>query len=317
MLFNEVLVTGGAGFIGSQLLKSLAPISKHIYVIDDLFSGNKNAIPDSKNITFYEDTYLNQDLLKSIIPKVEYVFHVACRNLVVSVEEVFKDFETNLYGGYLLLDTIKSYGKQIKKVVYTSTSSIYGAADIIPTPESYYKVELPYAASKFSTEHYCQVFYHLYNLPVTICRLSNVYGPGQLSSNPYCGVIAKFFDAVTTGKPMIIYGDGSQTRDFTYVDDVIDALLLMCTHSKTTGQVYNIGTGIETSIASLAEKIHNITERFEPQYKFMPKRTVDKVPRRAVDVNKIQNELNWIAKYNLDEGLRKTVEWMRLKKERD
>ncbi|WP_089967528.1 NAD-dependent epimerase/dehydratase family protein [Lihuaxuella thermophila] len=310
MKYGSILVTGGAGFIGSQLIKKLAPCSKHIYVIDDLSSGDKNLIPDKDNITFFQDTILNTKLLSSILPYIEHVFHLACRNLVLSIENHERDLETNLYGGYTLLNAIKTYAGQIKRFVYTSSASIYGNADILPTPESYHKIELPYAASKFAMEHYCQVYYHLYQLPVTIVRLSNVYGPGQLSTNPYCGVVAKFFDAIQDGKPFIIYGDGSQTRDFTYVEDAIDALMLVSAHSKAEGQVYNVGTGTETSINSLAQKIGGLTGHPCYPTRYSPKRPTDKVIRRAVDTSKIQKELNWRAKFSLNEGLMKTYEWI-------
>ena len=114
----------------------------------------------------------------------------------------------------------QKYCLNLKRFVYTSTASIYSDAEVLPTTEDHYKIRLPYAASKFATEHYCAVYYHLYKLPVCVLRLSNVFGPGQTTENPYCGVVAKFFAAAMAKKPLIIYGDGQQTRDFTYIDDV-------------------------------------------------------------------------------------------------
>lgn len=309
MRFSQVLITGGAGFIGSQLVKRLAPISKKIYIIDDLSTGNKNNIPSYDNIIFFHDTLLNRKLLCSIIPEVEHVFHLACRNLILSVKDINKDLEINLFGGQLLLDSIQKYGNHLKRFVYTSTSSVYGDADIIPTPESYYKIGLPYAASKFAMEHYCQVYNQLYQIPTTIVRLSNVFGPGQLISNPYCGVVAKFFDDIKNDRPLRIYGDGSQTRDFTYIDDVINALLMVSSHSKTIGQIYNVGTGIETSIISLAKEIGRIAKKNELSIDFLPKRTIDTVTRRSVDISKIRNDIRWSPKYNLVEGIYKTYLW--------
>lgn len=309
MRFNQVLITGGAGFIGSQLVKRLAPISKKIYIIDDLSTGNKNGIPNYENIIFFHDTFLNKKLLSSIIPEVEYVFHLACSNLMLSVKDISKDLEVNLYGGQLLLDSIQKYGKHLKRFVYTSTSSVYGDADVIPTPESYYKIGLPYAASKFAMEHYCQVYYQLYQIPTTIVRLSNVFGPGQLISNPYCGVVAKFFDDIQKDQPLKIYGDGSQTRDFTYIDDVINALLMVCSHPKAIGQIYNIGTGIETSIIRLAKEIGKVAKKNELSYHFLPKRTIDTISRRSVDISKIRNDIKWTPKYNLGEGIYRAFLW--------
>ncbi len=311
MKFGNVLVTGGAGFLGSQLIKKLLPVAEHIYVIDDLSTGNRDTIAQSDKVTFYQDSITNEKLLEDIMPQVEWVYHLACRNLLLSAVDMKGDFTTNLYGGYLLLQKAKSHGTRLKRFVYTSTASIYGNAQVLPTPESYYQITMPYSASKFSTEHYCQVYYHMYQFPVTILRLSNVYGPGQYVSNPYCGVVMKFFDAIQKGEPIPIYGDGTQTRDFTFVDDTMEALLLAGQHPETIGKVYNVGTAKETSINQLAEMIIKITEHKTYQIQFQPNRIVDKVYRRAVDAVKLQHDLQWQPRFSLHEGLAKTYEWIK------
>lgn len=310
MKLGNVLVTGGAGFLGSQLIKKLLPISEHIYVIDDLSTGNRKTIPDSDKITFYQDSITNEQLLERIMPKVEYVYHLACRNLLLSVIDLEEDFNTNLRGGYLLLQKAKLHCPQLKRFIYTSTASIYGNAPVLPTPESYYQITMPYSASKFATEHYCQVYYHMYQLPVTILRLSNVYGPGQIISNPYCGVVTRFFDAIEKNEPIPIYGDGTQTRDFTFVDDAMEALITAGIRPEAIGKTYNVGTGIETSINQLAEIIINISDHKTNQIQFQSKRLVDKVYRRAVDVLQIQQELQWFPQYSLYDGLMKTYQWL-------
>lgn len=311
MEFGKVLVTGGAGFLGSQLVKKLLPISEHIYIIDDLSTGNRNSIPKSEKITFYHESITNEELLEKILPEVEWVYHLACRNILLSVVDMKEDFQTNLVGGYLLLQKAKTHGSKLKRFIYTSTASVYGNASILPTPESHYEITLPYSASKFSMEHYCQVYYHMYKLPVTILRLSNVYGPGQLLSNPYCGVVAKFFDAAQKGDPIPIYGDGTQTRDFTFIEDTMDALLLAGQHADGIGQIYNVGTGIETNINQLAKMIIHITDSKADQIQYQPKRIIDKVYRRSLNINKIQEGLQWSPRFNLYNGLQKTYEWLK------
>lgn len=311
MEFGKVLVTGGAGFLGSQLVKKLLPISEHIYIIDDLSTGNRNSIPKSEKITFYHENITNEELLEKILPEVEWVYHLACRNILLSVVDMKEDFQTNLYGGYLLLQKAKTHGSKLKRFIYTSTASVYGNASILPTPESHYEITLPYSASKFSMEHYCQVYYHMHKLPVTILRLSNVYGPGQLLSNPYCGVVAKFFDAAQKGDPIPIYGDGTQTRDFTFIEDTMDALLLAGQHADGIGQIYNVGTGIETNINQLAKMIIHITDSKADQIQYQPKRIIDKVYRRSLNINKIQEGLQWSPRFNLYNGLQKTYEWLK------
>lgn len=310
MNFGNVLVTGGAGFLGSQLIKKLLPQSEQIYVIDDLSAGQRESIPDSPKIIFYKESITNKELLAQLIPKVEWVFHLACRSLSKSVDDMEADFHVNLQGGICMLEQCRLHGHRLKKFIHASTASIYGNAATIPTPEPDYQILLPYAASKFAVEHYCQVYTHLYQLPITVLRFSNVYGPGQLASNPYCGVVAKFFDAVKSGQPMIIYGDGEQTRDFTFVDDVLDAILTAATNENSIGKVYNVGTGSQAKVNGLAELIKSITGVPDHPISYLPKRTVDTVRYRAVDPSAIRRDLSWSAQHSLPQGIAKTFRWL-------
>ena len=311
MNFGKVVVTGGAGFLGSQLVRRLLPLCDHIYVIDDLSTGNRAAVPQSDRIKFYKESITYVKVLEEVLPDVEYIFHFACKNLVLSVENINSDFETNLYGGFMLLQKAQEYSKGLKRFVYASTASIYSEASVLPTPESYYDIKLPYAASKFSMEHYCHVYHQMYQLPVSILRFSNVYGPGQLASNPYCGVVAKFFEAALNQKPMIIFGDGSQTRDFTFVEDAMDAVLLASVEEKAVGSVYNVGTGIETSVLDLAKEVQKVSGYKDLPLQFAPKRKVDNVQRRRISAKKIQTELNWKNNHSLAEGIAKTYSWLK------
>jgi UDP-glucose 4-epimerase len=308
-MFDNILVTGGAGFVGSQLVKKLIPICNHIYVIDNLSTGNHQAVPSAKNITFIEGSILDDKLLKDILPKISVIFHLACRNLLLSVGDVEEDLKQNLLGGFRLLQCTKEYCPNLQRFIYTSTASVYGNSETIPTPEKNYSISLPYSASKFGVEHYCSVFYNLYQLPISILRLSNVYGPGQSPTNPYCGVIAKFFNQIKLSKPIKIHGDGTQTRDFTYIEDVLDALLLAASHPKAVGEIFNVGTGIETSINQLAQMIIEVCDHQDTPLHHKSKRVIDKIYRRAVDVNKIESHLNWTPNYSLYEGLVRTANW--------
>lgn len=312
MKFGNVLVTGGAGFLGSQLVKHLLPISEHITIIDNLRTGLRSNIPQSDKITFYEESITNEELLEQVLPEVEWVFHLACLNLLLSSQNLREDFNANLYGGFILLEKAKTHCPKLKRFVYTSTASVYGNAAIIPSPESYHRVSMPYSASKFSMEHFCQVYYHMYRLPIVTLRLSNVYGPGQNLSNPYCGVVTKFFDAVEHQKPIYIHGDGKQTRDFTFIEDVMDAIILAGEHPEVDGKVYNVGTGKETSINQLAETIIKITDADKAhRIEYTPRYAFDKVERRAVDPSLIQRELQWSPRYSLEDGLAETFEWIK------
>lgn len=307
--YEHVLVTGGAGFIGSQLLLKLIPRSRRITVIDDCSTSMRENVPTVEQITFIEASYVNEQLLERVLPSVTHIYHVACKNLVLSVDNMDEDFHVNCFGGYLLLKKAKELCPNLQRFVYTSTASVYGNADLFPTPESSFCTTTPYAASKLSLEHYCQVYDHMHNMPVVVLRLSNVYGPGQLTSNPYCGVVAKFFEMADQGRPFPIYGDGTQTRDYTYIDDALAALLLAGHHPATRGHVFNVGTGIETSVLQLAEMVSDISGRSMPRLTFHPQRRVDVVQRRCLDASLLQRTLNWEACTNLAHGLRKTDQW--------
>lgn len=309
--FGRVLVTGGAGFIGSQLLLRLLPVSEHITVIDDCSTSRRENVPVSDRITFHEMSYVNEELLEQVLPGTTHIFHLACRNLVMSAENMDDDFHVNLYGGYLLLQKAMHLCPDLQRFVYTSTASVYGNAEQFPTPENWYQTSVPYAASKFSMEHYCQVYFRMHQLPISVLRLSNVYGPGQLTTNPYCGVVAKFFEEAELEKPFTIFGDGTNTRDYTYIDDAIDALMAAGVHPEAIGKVFNVGTGVETSVMELAEHISRIAGQSEPAISWHPKRKVDIVRRRSLDAGLLRSTLGWEPQVNLASGLRKTDQWRR------
>lgn len=309
-LFDKVLVTGGAGFIGSQLLRQILPLSRSVIVIDDCSTGRRENVPCSERLTFIEESFVNESLLDEVLPGTTHIYHVACRNLVMSAQNTDVDFHVNLYGGYLLLKKAKERCPKLERFVYTSTASVYGNADVLPTPESSYETTIPYAASKFSMEHYCQVYQRMYQLPIAVLRLSNVYGPGQSTSNPYCGVVAKFFESAAAGLPFQIYSDGTQTRDYTYIEDAVEALLTAGTHSAAVGNVFNIGTAVETSVNRLAEMIAEICGITSPVVNYQPKRPVDVVYRRCLDAGLSYRMLGWKAQTELAQGLLKTYQWL-------
>ena len=271
MTYGNVLITGGAGFIGSQLIKKILPYCRRIDVIDNLSTGRLDAIPQSSKIRVFTDTITNRCLLEKLLPDIDYIFHLACSNLIKSVGDIEGDYDTNLYGGYILLQSAHSICRDLKRIVYTSTASIYGNAAVLPTTEDYYQITFPYSASKLAVELYCSVYHHLYKLPFSVVRLSNVYGPGQSTLNPYCGVIAKFFEAIMCKNPLVIYGDGKQTRDFTYIEDALEALMITAGQNDAIGKIYNVGTEIETSINDLADKVNKITA-IQAVVKHAPKR---------------------------------------------
>jgi UDP-glucose 4-epimerase len=167
----------------------------------------------------------------------------------------------------------------------------------------------PYAVSKFAGEGYCHAFYESYELPTAVVRYSNVFGPGQTPENPYCGVVAKLFSAALAGEPLMIHGDGEQTRDYTFVDDAVAATLNAAISPKAVGQAYNVGTGVETSVNRLAELIVEISGS-PSETEYLDRRDIDNIRRRVVNIEKIRRELRWSPAATLEQGLRQTHAWL-------
>jgi UDP-glucose 4-epimerase len=171
-----------------------------------------------------------------------------------------------------------------------------------------------YSASKYSAEVYARTFFEVFNLPVTVLRYSNVYGPNQAPINPYCGVIGKFIASALADEPLKIYGNGMQTRDYTYVDDAVNATIAAAIHPEAVGEDYHIGTGCETTVNQLAHSILKITES-NSGIEHVSNRDIDNISRRSIDINKAITDLNYQPHYSIAEGLKKTVNWFKLSAE--
>jgi UDP-glucose 4-epimerase len=198
----------------------------------------------------------------------------------------------------------------IERVVYTSSASVYGNPRYLPINEDDRLSTLnPYAASKLAGENYCSAFYESYGVPVVVLRYSNVYGINQTPTNPYCGVVSRFFDSLISGNPPMIHGDGEQTRDFTYVGDVVEATMLAALSPKAEGEVFNVGTGKETSVNELVQYLIHITGS-DIQPKYVDKRDIDNIRRRVMNIEKIRRVLRWVPSTTLYRGLVYTHEWL-------
>lgn len=306
---ERILVTGGAGFVGSNIVRRLLGVGASVIVLDDFFTGCEENLPsaDSK-LEVVRGSVVDFELVRDIVRKVGVVIHEAARNIIVSTRNPREDFEVNIGGTLNVL--LAAREAKIKRVIYASSASVYGNPRYLPINEDDATNLLsPYAVSKFSGESYCTAFYESYGLSTTVVRYSNVYGPFQRPDSPYCGVIAKFFQAAMTGEPPRIHGDGEQTRDFTYVADVVDATLLAAVFAKAEGQVYNVGTGREYTLNQLARLIIQITgAKVKPTY--VDRRDIDNIRRRALNIEKIRRELRWIPRSTLELGLQRTYRWL-------
>ena len=303
---RRVLVTGGAGFVGGRLVRNLVEQGAQVTVLDDLFTGQAEIIPTSAQ--FVKGSVTDEGLVRELVADSSIVFHLAARNIIASTKNPRDDFETNIGGTLNVL--LAARESRPDRVVYTGSASVYGNPRTIPINEDDPVTMLsPYAVSKMGGEHYCQAFYENYGVRVAIVRYSNVYGIGQRPDNPYCGVVSKFFASALEGETLSIHGDGMQTRDFTYIDDAVDATLMAGIHPRAEGEVFNIGTGIETSVNSLAEAIGRAIDR-PIKIEHIDRRDIDNIRRRVVNIEKIRRMLHWTPQITLDRGLSETAHWL-------
>jgi UDP-glucose 4-epimerase len=302
---RRVLVTGGAGFVGSALVRRLIESGARVAVLDDLFTGRRDAVPTGAE--FIEGSVTDEPLVRDLVKRHTVVFHLAARNIIASTANPRDDFATNIGGTLNVL--LAARDSNVERVVYTSSASIYGNPRSIPINEDDRLVPLtPYAVSKLAGEHYCLAFYESYGLPVAVVRYSNVYGPYQRPENPYCGVVSKFLIAAFAGQTLCIHGDGGQTRDYTFVEDAVDATLTAATHPRAEGEVFNVGTGVETSVNDLAAAIGRASGR-DVTIEHIDRRDIDNIRRRVVNIEKIRLMLRWSPQVALDRGLAETVRW--------
>jgi len=309
-LGQRIAVTGGAGFVGSNVDRRLLAEQAHVVVLDDFYTGDQNNLPaGDSNREVVRGSVTDFDLVRSVTAGASLVFHLAARNIIVSTRNPREDYEVNIGGTLNVLLAARELN--IPRVVYSSSTSVYGNPRYLPINEDDATNMLsPYAVSKFAGENYCKAFYESYGLSSAVVRYSNVYGTAQRPDNPYCGVVSKFFESAMKGESPRIHGDGEQTRDFTYIDDVVEATLLAGISPKADGQVYNVGTGREVTVNQLARTIIEITgAKVEPAY--VDRRDIDNIRRRVVNIEKIRRELRWIPTFTVEQGLRRTYEWLK------
>ncbi len=302
----KILVTGGAGFIGSHLVNRLIKENHNVTVIDNLSTGKKEYL-DLKAKFYKADI---QDLKISQIfkkEKPEIVFHYAAQiDLRKSVENPIEDAKINILGGLNVLENCKKY--KVKKIIFTSTGgAIYGEADIVPTSENYPAYPLsPYGIAKLTIEKYLSYYYKVFDLPFVALRLANIYGPRQ-NSKGEAGVVAIFSDMMLSGEQPTINGDGRQTRDYVYVEDVVIASMLAMKKNKVG--IFNVGTAKETNVNTILKKLKKLTKS-ECKEIHKPVKAGEQ-KRSCLDYSKIKKEFGWQPKYNLENGLKETIKWFK------
>ena len=304
MNFNRVLVTGGAGFIGSHLMTRLLKEGFEVVVLDNLSTGgleNLELCLENENFRFVKGSIIDEQMVRDALKDVEAVFHLAAITSVpYSVEYPDVTREVNVDGTRKLLEECLSAG--VERFIYVSSCAVYGEPEYLPIDEEHpARPVSPYAESKLEAERLCREFQKAYGLKTTIVRPFNVYGP-RMKGGRYGGVIARFIERLRLNKPPIIYGDGTQTRDFVHVWDIINALMLTLNNQKAIGEIFNVASGVATSIGQLAKLVMELSgvDGLKPLYR--PARNGD-IKHSYADISKAKARLGYEPKISLKEGV--------------
>ncbi|MGB9700443.1 MAG: SDR family oxidoreductase [Thermodesulfobacteriota bacterium] len=331
-----ILVTGGAGFIGSHLVEALIARGEKVRILDNLSTGRKENLEEITGGSFPDLESLPEGTFISLHEKVEFLFGdvgnlETCRQACQGINEIFhlaalgsvqRSVEDPIATHYAnatgTLNILKAAGEEkVKRVIYASSSSVYGnisvnPEEVIPKLESLPPhPQSPYAATKLMGEEYCRIFADLYGLETVSLRYFNVFGPRQNPNSIYAAVVPKFIVALLSGEPPIIFGDGEQSRDFTYVTNVVEANLLAMKAEQASGTVFNIACGKRTSVNKLLNYLQEISGRqIAPKYMEARK---GEVRHSLADIKLAQKELGYQVKVDLRIGLEKTWEWFQKK----
>jgi UDP-glucose 4-epimerase len=307
---GHFLVTGGAGFIGSHVADRLLAGGHSVRVIDDLSTGKKSNLRSVwDQVEFIQGSLVEMEKVQEAVRGVDAVFHeAAIPSVVRSVEDPVSSIQANLMGTVNLLVAARDSG--VRRLVYASSSSVYGDSEILPKIESQTPdPRSPYALSKLSGEQCCVIFHRLYGLETVSLRYFNVFGPRQDPDSPYSGVISIFMKNTLEGKPSLIHGDGKQSRDFTYVSDVVEANMLAVVAPDAAGGVFNIACGGRASINDIYGMIAQLAgSDLEPRYG--PARVGD-VRHSQANVAHAADVLGFRSSIGLKEGLGASLKWYR------
>jgi nucleoside-diphosphate-sugar epimerase len=304
------LVTGGAGFIGSNTVDELVRRGHNVVVLDDLSSGKAENLAGVKGkIQFIQQSITNLDRLREVCRGVDYVMHLGARTSVPrSVIDPLETNRVNVDGTLNVL--VAARDAKVKRVVFAGSSSVYGETPTLPKRESMPPAPIsPYGVSKLAGEIYGQVFQRAYGLEFVSLRYFNVFGPRQDPGSPYSGVLSLFNAAILEGTQPAVYGDGEQSRDFTYVGNVVEANLLACEAQQAAGLAVNIGTGTRYTLNQTLALLGKITGR-PAKAKYVPPREGD-IRDSQADITRARDVLGYNPRIGFEEGLQRTWEWFR------
>ncbi|HTX17035.1 MAG TPA: SDR family oxidoreductase [Bacteroidota bacterium] len=302
------LITGGAGFIGSNIVGELVRKGESVRVLDNFSTGKReNLLPFNGRIEIIEGSLTDMETVKEAMGGIDYVLHEgALPSVPRSVEQPINSNDVNVGGTLNILVAARDEG--VKRVVLASSSSVYGDTEVMPKVETMRPAPLsPYAVSKLTGELYARVFSQLYGLQTVVLRYFNVFGPRQNPDSQYSAVIPKFINAMIHGKRPTIFGDGLQSRDFSYVENVVDANLLSATAPPTNGEVLNIACQESHTLLDLVRVLNDLLgKHIEPEFK--PTRQAD-VRHSLADISLAREVIGYKPKVRWEEGLQKTLVW--------
>ena len=308
-LTGTALVTGGAGFIGSHIAAALMAGGARVRVLDDLSTGHRENIEEiGGDLDFIEGSVADEALLKKVLDGVEVVFHeAAIPSVPRSVEEPRQTHIASVDGTFSLL--VAARDNRVRRVVYAASSSAYGDQPTLPKSEQMLPDPLsPYAVAKLVGEYYCQVFTRVYGLETVSLRYFNVFGPRQDPGSQYSGVVSRFISTLLSGEQPVIYGDGEQSRDFTYIDNVVAANLSAAASKEASGRVINVANGERITLNELLSELKELTGKQDVTAEYREARVGD-VRHSLADITLARKFLGYESKVGLREGLQRTIDW--------
>jgi nucleoside-diphosphate-sugar epimerase len=313
------VVTGGGGFIGSHIVEGLVRKGHQVRVLDDFATGDKRNLEAVQQHLEADGCYasfetlsgsiLDSQMLAEVMVGVDYVYHqAALPSVAFSLQDPFLSNRVNVEGTLCVL--IAARDANVKRVIYAGSSSAYGDSPTLPKHEDHSTNPLsPYAVAKLTGEHYCRLFTQLYGLETVVLRYFNVFGPRQNPHSQYSAVIPKFITALLRDESLPLFGDGQQSRDFTYIDNVVHGNILAMTAPGVAGQVLNLANGSRTSLLQLITYLEELTDK-QARIEFLPPRLGD-VPHSQADVTRAVQLLGYTSQVDVKEGLRRTLAYYR------
>jgi nucleoside-diphosphate-sugar epimerase len=308
-LTGIALVTGGAGFIGSHIASALLAEGARVRVLDDLSTGHRENIDEiGGDVDFIQGSVADEALLAKVLEGVELVFHeAAIPSVPRSVKVPQQTHVASVDGTFSML--LAARDQKVRRVVYAGSSSAYGDQPTLPKSEQMSPDPLsPYAVAKLVGEYYCRVFTRVYGLETVTLRYFNVFGPRQDPGSQYSGVVSRFISSLLSDERPVIYGDGEQSRDFTYIDNVVGANLKAAEASGASGKVINVANGMRITLNQLLAELKDLTGKHDVEAEYLEPRVGDERHSLA-DISMARELLGYESKVDLREGLQRTIDW--------